>query len=72
MIDFPQEGFEKQDPLPSVELQYPARGCRERYAGFQQCEYRADEQILLAQSDCCTRVCPLERAQDDDTTDSRM
>jgi hypothetical protein len=29
-VDFPQEGFEKQDPLPFVELQYPAKGCRER------------------------------------------
>jgi hypothetical protein len=30
MVDFPQEGFEKQDPLPFVELQYPAVGCREK------------------------------------------
>ena len=30
MPDFPQEGFEKQDPLPFVELQYPAKGCREK------------------------------------------
>jgi hypothetical protein len=30
MVDFPQEGFEKQEPLPFVELQYPAVGCREK------------------------------------------
>lgn len=29
MADFPQEGFEK-DSLPSVELLYPAAGCREK------------------------------------------
>ena len=29
MADFPQEGFEKE-ALPSVELQYPAIGCKER------------------------------------------
>jgi hypothetical protein len=29
MPDFPQEGFEKES-LPSVELLYPAVGCREK------------------------------------------
>lgn len=30
-VDFPQEGFEKEEPLPFVELQYPAKGCKEKY-----------------------------------------
>ncbi|RSH85586.1 Nucleosomal histone H3-Lys79 methylase [Saitozyma podzolica] len=28
---FPQPGFENAEPLPSVELLYPATGCREKY-----------------------------------------
>jgi H3 lysine-79-specific histone-lysine N-methyltransferase len=30
-IDFPQAGFENAEPLPSVELLYPASGCREKW-----------------------------------------
>ncbi|ORY34276.1 S-adenosyl-L-methionine-dependent methyltransferase [Naematelia encephala] len=35
MAYFPQEGFENGDTLPSVELQHPAKGCRERFVLLQ-------------------------------------
>lgn len=30
LTDFPQPGFEKGEVLPSIELLYPASGCREK------------------------------------------
>lgn len=30
-IDFPQDGFGVQEPLPSVDVLYPAIGCKEKF-----------------------------------------